>query len=93
MKNKILIIIRTNTKTDFNQAKVEAMGQNKPLFWFFLVRLCIKLDKTIWQSEAFKDMLLANYILQRDFPKKSIARRVKETKSAEKYNQEGFFLW
>jgi thioredoxin-related protein len=65
-----------NWKTDFNQAKVEAMGQNKPIILVFSgsdwCAPCIKLDKTIWQSEAFKDYVLANYILQRaDFPKRN----------------------
>jgi thiol-disulfide isomerase/thioredoxin len=43
-----------NWKTDFNQAKVEAMGQANyfGFFWFDWCAPCIKLDKTIWQSEV-----------------------------------------
>jgi hypothetical protein len=75
------------------------MGQNKPIL-VFLVRigvLLIKLDKIIWQSEAFKDYALTNYILQRaDFPKKQnqLPEELKKQNQglAEKYNQEGFFL-
>jgi hypothetical protein len=50
--NGVLIIVHRNIriftklKTDFNQAKVEAMGQNKPIFWFFLVGLVCSLYKT-----------------------------------------------
>lgn len=109
MKNKIaflLLFLATvgysqNWKTDFSQTTAEAIAQNKPIILVFSgsdwCAPCMKLDKTIWQSEAFKKYALTNYILQRaDFPKKKQNQLPEELKKqnqslAEKYNQEGIF--
>ncbi len=90
-----------NWKTDFSQATTEAIAQNKPIILVFSgsdwCAPCIKLDKTIWQSEVFKKYASTNYILQRaDFPKKKQNQLPEELKKqnqslAEKYNQEGIF--
>ncbi|MGO4818258.1 thioredoxin family protein [Flavobacterium sp. W22_SRS_FP1] len=109
MKNKIAFLLlffatvgySQNWKTDFSQTTAEAIAQNKPIILVFSgsdwCAPCIKLDKTIWQSEAFKKYALTNYILQRaDFPKKKQNQLPEELKKqnqslAEKYNQEGIF--
>ncbi|MFT5714031.1 MAG: thioredoxin-related protein [Flavobacterium sp.] len=109
MKNKmvfLLLLMATvgysqNWKTDFGQAATEAVAQNKPIILVFSgsdwCAPCIKLDKTIWQSEIFKGYASTNYILERaDFPKKKQNELTEELKKqnqslAEKYNQEGVF--
>lgn len=90
-----------NWNTDFNQATTEANAQNKPIILVFAgsdwCAPCIKLDKAIWQSEAFKSYSATNYILERaDFPKKKQNELAEELKKqnqslAEKYNKEGIF--
>jgi len=90
-----------NWNTDFNQATAEAIAQNKPIILVFAgsdwCAPCIKLDKAIWQSEAFKSYSATNYILERaDFPKKKQNELAEELKKqnqslAEKYNKEGIF--
>lgn len=109
MKNKmtfLLLIMATigysqNWNTDFSKATTEANAQNKPVILVFAgsdwCAPCIKLDKTIWQSEAFISYAATNYILERaDFPKKKQNQLTEELKKqnqilAEKYNQEGIF--
>lgn len=109
MKNKLAFLLlfmatigySQNWKTDFNQATTEANAQNKPIILVFAgsdwCAPCIKLDKAIWQSEAFKSYSATNYILERaDFPKKKQNELAEELKKqnqslAEKYNKEGIF--
>lgn len=109
MKNKLAFLLlfmatigySQNWKTDFNQATTEANAQNKPIILVFAgsdwCAPCIKLDKAIWQSEAFKSYSETNYILERaDFPKKKQNELAEELKKqnqslAEKYNKEGIF--
>jgi thioredoxin-related protein len=109
MKNKmafLLLFIVTigysqNWKTNFTQVTTEAIVKNKPIILVFSgsdwCAPCIKLDKTIWQSEIFKDYAATNYILERaDFPKKKQNQLEDELKKnnqnlAEKYNPEGVF--
>lgn len=109
MKNKLAFLLlfmvtmgySQNWKTDFNQATAEAIAQNKPIILVFAgsdwCAPCIKLDKAIWQSEAFKSYSATNYILERaDFPKKKQNELAEELKKqnqslAEKYNKEGIF--
>jgi thioredoxin-related protein len=58
---------------------------------------CIKLDKNIWQSDAFKKESAKKWVLVRaDFPKKKANQLSDELTSsnknlAEKYNKEGNF--
>ena len=58
---------------------------------------CIKLDKTVWQSEAFKNEAEKNWIIYKaDFPKKkanqlAVEMTEQNKKLAEKYNQNGSF--
>lgn len=109
MKNKLAFLLlfmvtigySQNWKTDFNQATAEAIAQNKPIILVFAgsdwCAPCIKLEKAIWQSEAFKSYSETNYILERaDFPKKKQNELAVELKKqnqilAEKYNKEGIF--
>ena len=47
-----------NWKTNFEEAKTQAMNENKNILLVFSgsdwCAPCIKLDKTVWQSEEFK---------------------------------------
>ncbi|SDW50097.1 thioredoxin family protein [Flavobacterium degerlachei] len=109
MKNKMAFLLlfmvtigySQNWNTDFSKATTEANAQNKPVILVFAgsdwCAPCIKLDKAIWQSEAFKSYSATNYILERaDFPKKKQNQLTEELKKqnqnlAEKYNQDGIF--
>lgn len=88
-----------NWKSNFEEAKAEAMKQEKNILLVFSgsdwCAPCIKLDKNIWQSEEFKKYSDQNYILYKaDFPKKK-ANQLSDTLKnqnnalAEKYNQNG----
>lgn len=88
-------------KTNFEEAKKEAVDQNKPILVVFSgsdwCAPCIKLDKMIWQSEDFKQYADANLILERaDFPRKKqnqLENQVKKQNEelAELYNKDGIF--
>lgn len=88
-----------NWKSNFEEAKAEAMKQEKNILLIFSgsdwCAPCIKLDKNIWQSEEFIKYSDQNYILYKaDFPKKK-ANQLSDTlknqnnELAEKYNQNG----
>lgn len=88
-----------NWKSNFEEAKAEAMKQEKNILLVFSgsdwCAPCIKLDKNIWQSEEFKKYSDQNYILYKaDFPKKKANQLSDKLKNqnnelAEKYNQNG----
>jgi thioredoxin-related protein len=88
-------------KSNLEEAKKEATEQNKKILLVFSgsdwCAPCIKLDKNVWQSEAFKTESQKSWILiKADFPKKkanllSPELTVNNEKLAEKYNQEGHF--
>ena len=85
---------------DFDKAKKTATAEDKPIIVVFSgsdwCAPCIKLDRNVWQSEAFKKEA-SNWILVRaDFPRKKANELSKEQtehnqKLAEKYNLEGSF--
>lgn len=58
---------------------------------------CIKLDKSIWQSEDFKAYAKEHWVLVRaDFPRKKVNQLPEEQSKAngqlaEKYNKKGYF--
>jgi thioredoxin-related protein len=58
---------------------------------------CIKLDKTVWQSEEFKKESESKWVIYRaDFPKKKVnqldsALTESNKKLAAQYNAEGYF--
>ena len=87
--------------TDINVAKELASKESKPIILVFQgsdwCAPCIKLDREIWSTEAFKKYAKENYVmLKADFPrKKNNALSETQTKAngllAEKYNKRGFF--
>ncbi len=109
MKKIILVIIvfvssfgfSQEWQTDFEAAKKIATEQDKNIIIVFSgsdwCAPCIKLDKNIWQSEAFKTEATKDWvILKADFPRKKANELSKEQtehnrKLAEKYNNEGSF--
>ncbi|MBF2709208.1 thioredoxin family protein [Flavobacterium soyangense] len=88
-------------KSNLEEAKKEAKEQNKKILLVFSgsdwCAPCIKLDKNVWQSEAFKKESQKSWVLiKADFPKKkanllSPELTANNEKLAEKYNQEGNF--
>lgn len=90
-----------NWKTNLEQAKKEATEKNKKILLVFSgsdwCGPCIKLDKNVWKSDAFKIESEKSWILLKaDFPKKkanllSLELTANNEKLAEKYNKEGNF--
>jgi thioredoxin-related protein len=90
-----------NWQTDFEEAKRIASEQNKNIIIVFSgsdwCAPCIKLDKNIWQSEAFKSEAAKEWVLVKaNFPRKKANELSKEQtehnrKLAKKYNIEGSF--
>lgn len=109
MKNIFLIALllfstlgfAQNWTTNFDEAKATADKENKNILLVFSgsdwCAPCIKLDKNVWQSEAFKAYANDKFVLLRaDFPKKKANVLPEALKNAnlalaEKYNKEGFF--
>ncbi|MFC4740169.1 thioredoxin family protein [Flavobacterium ponti] len=108
--NKVLLIICFLTtslisaqdwKTNFEKAKEEATSESKNIILVFSgsdwCAPCIKLDRTIWQSDEFKNEAPENWVLLKaDFPKKkanalSEAQTKANQELAEIYNPEGSF--
>jgi thioredoxin-related protein len=58
---------------------------------------CIKLDKSVWQSQEFQDFAKDHWIMLRaDFPRKKANQlpedqKMKNAQLAEKYNKNGYF--
>jgi thioredoxin-related protein len=88
-------------KYNFEEAKELAKQQDKNIILIFSgsdwCAPCIKLEKNIWQSEAFQKESAENWILVKaNFPRKK-ANQLSEEQSnhnrnlAEKYNIEGSF--
>ena len=88
-------------KTSFKEAKVQATAENKNILLVFSgsdwCAPCIKLDKTIWQSEEFKNESAQKWVIYKaDFPKKKanlLPAELTESnkKLAEQYNKAGNF--
>jgi thioredoxin-related protein len=109
MRKLILIItlaitnlaISQDWQTNFEEAKKMASEQDKNIVIVFSgsdwCAPCIKLDKNIWQSEAFKKEAKEEWVLVKaNFPRKKTNELPKEQtehnrKLAEKYNLEGSF--
>lgn len=87
--------------TDFTKAKKTATAENKPIILVFQgsdwCAPCIKLDREVWSTEAFKKYASKNYVmLQADFQRKknnalSEAQTAANAKLAETYNKNGIF--
>ena len=90
-----------NWKTNFEEAKLEAVKDNKNILLVFSgsdwCAPCIKLDKVVWQSDEFKLESEKNWVIYKaDFPKKKANQLSPEltennNKLAEKYNKDGSF--
>ena len=90
-----------NWKTNFDDVKREALKDNKNILLVFSgsdwCAPCIKLDNTVWKSEAFKTEADKNWVIYKaDFPKKKANQLSPEltesnNKLAEKYNKDGSF--
>jgi thioredoxin-related protein len=88
-------------QTDFAKAKEIASKEDRPIILVFQgsdwCAPCIKLDREVWSSEAFKTYAKKHYVmLQADFPRKSKnelsgAQTKANAKLAEKYNKNGVF--
>jgi thioredoxin-related protein len=88
-------------KTSFTEAKAQAVAENKNILLVFSgsdwCAPCIKLDKTIWQSEEFKSESAQKWVIYKaDFPKKKaniLPAELTENnkKLAEQYNKVGNF--
>ena len=85
---------------DFDKAKKTATAEDKPIIVVFSgsdwCAPCIKLDRNVWQSEAFKKEASNWVLVKADFPRKKANQLSKEQtehnrKLAEKYNLEGSF--
>lgn len=95
------LIVAQDWQYNFDDAKKQASEQNKNIIIVFSgsdwCAPCIKLDRSIWQSEAFKKESDKSWIMVRaDFPRKKANTLSKEQteqnrKLAEKYNLEGSF--
>lgn len=86
---------------DYQKVVQRASQENKLILLVFSgsdwCAPCIKLERTIWQSEAFKNHAKANYVLYRaDFPRKKANRLpnpiLNQNKAlAERFNTNGLF--
>lgn len=87
--------------TNIEEAKAQAAKENKNILLVFSgsdwCAPCMKLEKVVWKSEAFKQEAENKWVLLRaDFPKKkgnqlSVELTASNKKLAEKYNKEGNF--
>lgn len=90
-----------NWQPNFDQAISKAQTESKHVILVFSgsdwCAPCIKLDREIWQSDAFKDYAKDHWILYRaDFPRKKSNQLNEELKATnqklfEKYNKAGAF--
>ena len=90
-----------NWQTDFKKAKAIATSENKNIILVFQgsdwCAPCIKLDKEVWASEAFKDYAGNHFVmLQADFPRKKKNQLPEEQQEANAqlaatYNKKGIF--
>ncbi|RSK40462.1 thioredoxin family protein [Mangrovimonas spongiae] len=86
---------------NFKEAQSKAQESHKPIILVFSgsdwCAPCIKLDKQVFQSDAFKNYANENVVLMRaDFPRKkqnalSDEQQKQNRGLAEKYNPNGFF--
>ena len=108
---KILVVVITlflsnclfsqNWQTNFDDAKALAIKENKNIVLVFSgsdwCAPCIKLEKTVWMSDAFQKEATKSWVTYKaDFPKKKANQLAPElteqnNKLAEKYNSGGSF--
>ncbi len=90
-----------NWTSNMEEAKIKASKEDKKILLVFSgsdwCAPCMKLEKTVWKSEVFKQEAESKYILVKaDFPKKKgnqLSSEMTENnkKLAEKYNKAGNF--
>ncbi len=95
------LALAQNWKSSYEEALSISKAKNKPIVLVFAgsdwCAPCIKLERNIWQSEAFVSYSNEHYVLYKaDFPRKKanqLAADVKEqnNKLAETYNPNGHF--
>ncbi|MGD1945125.1 MAG: thioredoxin family protein [Croceivirga sp.] len=108
MKNSCLFLVflfsiagnAQDWQTNFDSALAEALAENKPLLLVFSgsdwCAPCIKLDRSIWQSEEFQTHSEKNYVLYKaDFPRKKKNQldksiSIQNNALAERYNPKGY---
>lgn len=88
-------------QTDFTKAKEIATAEDRPIILVFQgsdwCAPCIKLDREVWSTEAFKNYAANHYIMvQADFPRRkknalSDKQTLANAKLAEAYNKRGVF--
>jgi len=88
-------------ESSFDGALSRAAQEDKPLVLVFSgsdwCAPCIKMDRTIWQSEEFKSHSAMNYVLYKaDFPRKKknqlpVEILGKNKELAAEFNSKGFF--
>ena len=88
-------------QTNITVAKEIAAEKSKPIILVFQgsdwCAPCIKLDRQIWSTDAFKKYAKDNFVmLQADFPKRkknalSKPQTIANAKLAERYNKNGVF--
>lgn len=86
---------------DLKKAEKIASTEGKPIVLVFQgsdwCAPCIKLDKEIWSTDAFKNYAKEHFVmLKADFPRRSknkltTEQQEKNNKLAETYNPEGYF--
>ncbi len=96
-----LSITAQDWQLDLESAKSIASKENKKIILVFAgsdwCGPCIKLEKNIWESDAFQQESKASWVLLKaDFPRKKANRLSKEQTQenemlAEKYNPNGYF--
>lgn len=87
--------------TDFEEAKKIARSNNQKILLVFQgsdwCAPCIKLDREIWSTDAFKSYAKEHYVmLQADFPRKkknALPEKLAKANAqlAESYNKQGIF--
>jgi thioredoxin-related protein len=109
MKNPLAVLVffislmsySQNWKTNFEEAKQQALKENKNILLVFSgsdwCAPCIKLDNVVWKSDAFKTESENSWVVYKaDFPKKKANQLTPDlaesnNKLAEKYNKNGSF--
>lgn len=88
-------------KASYTDALASSKDEDKPIVLVFAgsdwCAPCIKLEKNIWQSEAFKTHAVSNYILYKaDFPRKkanALSPEIAKQNAvlADRFNAKGYF--
>lgn len=97
----VITVVAQNWQTDFTIAKETASAEHKPIILVFKgsdwCAPCIKLDREILSTDAFKAYAKENYVmLEADFPKRKknalpAEQALMNAKLAETYNKNGVF--